>query len=573
MENKKASVFFEDDKYCLQCQQFISHSEIQSHQSGHELISRNEFSRLIQINVDACIQHLKNNRDQYINSKSTIISKIEECKINYVNYIKSLNLLGDSLSNDKIRGDIVKIQGIHNDIIINATKINENNSNLQKIDDKILKLESAKNILLDELGNLNELQNFLEVNNETFQEKIMDKSEKHEVNADPILPPSKNQHFLIPKIINSTEKLDSNSNSIVFNASNHSISQLNKSSQKAKIISNKVIVTKPYIPPNNELENAQFKQNLNLPKLNNLNQIEPNQYENYTFIYDANLHYINLISLPNLKVKKYPCSLSSISFSPSFALSKSKLFMCGGYYKDSLKVSKKSFLLTWSSLIEEEPIVKEKCDLIYPRQDHAVVILGDNNAYIIGGKVAESTILRNCEKYSFRNDLWEEIQPLPMARQDFGCCTINEKLIYLIGGFAQLPEGKKYFKGYLYYDYTSEKVWKEIPLLDAPNDWIELSNMAVCNDSSKKLILFGGKIDQVSGSNSSKKCYEISLETNMIRNIEIELNSKEGDFFLSKLNNMARFENTFYFISSKRNFYMFSLKDKSLQEIPLEKIN
>lgn len=212
--------------------------------------------------------------------------------------------------------------------------------------------------------------------------------------------------------------------------------------------------------------------------------------------------------------------------------------------------------------------------MIHPKQDHAVSLLGDQLSFTVGGLDAEKGTLRNCEKYLFNSNGWIEMPLLPEPRKEFSLCTLNDKTLYVVGGFSGDGPGTTYHKNILSLDIDFEQGgWKTLLLSFNELEWTEVTNMTAYGANPETIFIFGGRGLQPSSANiTSSKNFEFNVNSGLFRILSNELNNREGDFFLGKYSNIAQCSNSIYFVSAKMQLYSFSLTERSIQSYTIERL-
>ena len=106
-------------------------------------------------------------------------------------------------------------------------------------------------------------------------------------------------------------------------------------------------------------------------------------------------------------------------------------YITGGYNKKKLKTQDTCFKYD-AYKIPEPAFVRLKARLNCPRREASSVIC-DGIVYSIGG-VYGLQALRTVEKYSFAQERWVAVTPMPKQRRGGASCSINGK-IYIAGGY------------------------------------------------------------------------------------------------------------------------------------------
>ena len=79
----------------------------------------------------------------------------------------------------------------------------------------------------------------------------------------------------------------------------------------------------------------------------------------------------------------------------------------------------------------------------HDRSNHAAVTVGDD-IFILGGEkevVNDDTTVKDCEKYSIKENKCSEIAPMLNTRYGFGAAAYSGK-VYIAGGFRFSYEGR-----------------------------------------------------------------------------------------------------------------------------------
>lgn len=282
-------------------------------------------------------------------------------------------------------------------------------------------------------------------------------------------------------------------------------------------------------------------------------------YKNDDFFcpfYDSTKNQLILISLPLLDLKQIKCKESNIPSIPSITLFRGKLIISGGFLFSKYEQSKETFIILWSGNSEDQYKIELKSQMNYKKQNHALISIGDNNVYSIGGFESSAGSLQKCEKYSLELNKWQEISPMIDARQDFALCQINLRYIYVIAGCSNSSTVTEYYTNILKYDTSyNNSIWESIQIRGEGVEWMAISNIGCIALNDSKILIFGGKLEKSQENVMSNKCYEMDIASKSVRNTKNYL--AEEDYFIEKYVCIAKFQNSFCFVSktNKVHFY------------------
>jgi N-acetylneuraminic acid mutarotase len=96
----------------------------------------------------------------------------------------------------------------------------------------------------------------------------------------------------------------------------------------------------------------------------------------------------------------------------------------------------------------------------------------DNYIYAIGGRSSHDSIEDSVERYDVQKNQWEQVAPLPFARQS-ACAACFDKYIYVFGGTKYTPDQVEYLNNVECYDVVQNK-WSTVGQLHS-----KLSHAAV----------------------------------------------------------------------------------------------
>ena len=306
--NARPTRYFKDMMYCINDQSFIPSSQIPYHNPSHELITRAEFIQVMDANINACINFLKNANNLANLNLRGIKSQIDSADSQFVIYHNTLNNILNSIEPNSIQDELGQMRILHERIIAKIRPRFEYNFNINS-SQKIQALESVKNILYDELADITQIPNLIGINFDNREKDIL-----------------------------FTRRLG-----LPYNDQFPQFEQLNPTQTPQlgfiQPIDNPLLeqVYPSLVPP--------------LTQPYRVSGLTRNREDKFTFYYDANRHTINLITIPNLQTKKVAFQQNSIPSVPSFAISESKLFITGGFHLDTFRQSKLTFLMNWSSVL------------------------------------------------------------------------------------------------------------------------------------------------------------------------------------------------------------------------------
>jgi len=127
------------------------------------------------------------------------------------------------------------------------------------------------------------------------------------------------------------------------------------------------------------------------------------------------------------------------------------------------------------------------------RSGHALVYL-QGYLYAIGGYTQVGQFTRQCERYSIRNDKWENIAGLNVAANNPCACSFNDRMIYKFGGKADESKLNNYIE--MYNPDVNKWFIVQYELYGEPIHMgglkLLLSSSACCQINEKEIFIFGG---------------------------------------------------------------------------------
>ena len=316
-----------DMMYCINEQRFIPSNQTSTHDSSHEVISREEFIQVMDANLDVCINYLKAGNNSENESNFVLKNQIDSANNQFSIYSNIMNSFESNTAQYSFQQDLIQMRALHDKMI---SLINPNSqSNFHSINlSKIQILESVKSLIFNELTDFSKLSSQLNSN--------FDNRDKDFIFSRRLYIPFNERYNQIQKIP-SPSRLPGINNLL--------------SSPQITQTSPKIIQPMPY----------QVKSESIISRL---------REDKFTFYYDVNRHALNLITIPNLMIKQIGFQQFTIPSVPSIALSGSKILITGGFTIENYRQSRLTFLLTWSALIEENPVIRQAESMIYQKQDH-----------------------------------------------------------------------------------------------------------------------------------------------------------------------------------------------------------
>eukprot|EP01017_Pseudomicrothorax_dubius_P007218 TRINITY_DN12201_c0_g1_i1.p1 TRINITY_DN12201_c0_g1~~TRINITY_DN12201_c0_g1_i1.p1 ORF type:complete len:405 (+),score=23.13 TRINITY_DN12201_c0_g1_i1:59-1216(+) len=145
-------------------------------------------------------------------------------------------------------------------------------------------------------------------------------------------------------------------------------------------------------------------------------------------------------------------------------------------------------------------------EMIYGRTDFTVVLSGDSDIFIIGGKSFDPKRKWNeCELFSIKSpEESKALAPLQFPRTNFGACLFNNDFILAFGGTDALGAPVNQVERYSIYENT----WEVLDCLHEPI--VSVSNLGCFQVDSDKLLIVGGC--NLNGQTVRNNCYWISTD-------------------------------------------------------------
>ena len=230
------------------------------------------------------------------------------------------------------------------------------------------------------------------------------------------------------------------------------------------------------------------------------------------FIFDNSTNLITKqeVDFTDCQMTKFESHQNTINYKNKFFISGG-----GGFY------SAQKFY----ELDQENLKLKKLNDMLYKHQYHTL-IGAMNNIFAISGFNS-----KKCEKYEIKNEKWVELPDLNEPRSYPSCICLENKIIYLFGGFLE-NLGKSNLQVEKF-NIQAPLNWEKIEL-NASNGNIQeipfYSGIIQC--STDKIYLLGGKMSKESL--SINNIYNINLKENTIEE-NTELQIPQIDEFQGKL--------------------------------------
>ena len=504
-------------KYCLNCQQFLGSSSLKNHDLSHQFLTGDQFCNMMEENINLIIENLRISKSKSASKSLSLKSQLDSLIAQFSIYFEILNTI-DYATGNLIHHETVNIQNFQTEITNKIKPIVDMNEFTKKIEDKISLLEQVKNILKNELDKFSEIQSLISFS--------LDKKEKE----------------------------------IIYSHSNNFI---NSNIKKPK---DSIVVTLDTLEQKNLINNFSFSPTTYFLSTQERISLYDKE-EAMTYTYDPSKHIISIIQIPSISIYKFHCNKNEIPLSPSLGFYNNKIVITGGYSSRISQVVNTSFLLNLSCHKDQNPSTSIQIisPMLEPKKDHVLLFLNNSFIFSIGGINNEGFLLPNVEKLvnDPRPVKWIQSSNLPQPRKDYGACIYKEQFIYLIGGYRPLNDNNYFFNNILFFDLQKEvEGWKECAII--VNNWKDLSNQACFSIDSNKIILFGGNKVLSSKISPSNKCFEVLLHQGALKNIPLEINGNEGDYFLQKYEQVVRKGDNLYLIGQKHKLYIYSISDGCL---------
>ena len=113
-----------------------------------------------------------------------------------------------------------------------------------------------------------------------------------------------------------------------------------------------------------------------------------------------------------------------------------KILISGG--EQNNKIVSKAYYIN-----EHKKMLMEIHSMMYARRDHGFVSI-KGFAVAIGGYITELDMIKKCEKYDDRNDLWTELPELEEERNLLSPCAFSDIYIYVFCVTNSSTEQKSY---------------------------------------------------------------------------------------------------------------------------------
>jgi N-acetylneuraminic acid mutarotase len=186
---------------------------------------------------------------------------------------------------------------------------------------------------------------------------------------------------------------------------------------------------------------------------------------------------------------------------------KGQVYMTGGYHLFTKTFSNEAYILD-----EYRSDFKSVGNMYYRRADHAVHFFKDN-IFVFGGMAYREDrnggkpfveTIDSCEFLSLQTNKWVMMPNFSKARQSFSVCQFNNNYIFIIGGKCLRPEAR--IGGPMEFDFVQEveafdieyNQWKTINYI-SNNERLRIINPGVTQVTSKKIIIFGGLVEDLEG--------------------------------------------------------------------------
>jgi hypothetical protein len=124
-------------------------------------------------------------------------------------------------------------------------------------------------------------------------------------------------------------------------------------------------------------------------------------------------------SLTNINNYKFP------RYYALAEISEENILITGGEFEEST--------LNSAVYFSDEMFI-EVADMKTPRKGHSSIFF-DGYVYVFGGFLDDKTIIRECERYSFKTKVWERISNMIFTKA-YATPVVMNGYIYLIGGFS-----------------------------------------------------------------------------------------------------------------------------------------
>ena len=145
---------------------------------------------------------------------------------------------------------------------------------------------------------------------------------------------------------------------------------------------------------------------------------------------------LHTFAVGSRKVKKYVLQQEmKIPLFFSVARTKSgRIFGFGGKEIESKKITNKCFEL---ELFTNNPlgITTKFVSCMWERRSRASICSNSEFIFIIGGS-NDAIALNSCESYDFVNDRFSPLPPLCYERENAAVCLLDERYIYMFGGYT-----------------------------------------------------------------------------------------------------------------------------------------
>jgi len=206
-----------------------------------------------------------------------------------------------------------------------------------------------------------------------------------------------------------------------------------------------------------------------------------------------------------------------IAFGSEFGAGKSWCLVNNQVYFSGGKDKEQDFGVIGINYEEKRAKLSYLTQMTTGRINHYLLSVNHGNTLLaIGGfdKIANQAISK-CEAYNIKEDKWEPITDMPVAKYLFAACVFEDKQIYVFGG---LTTGRTPSQTIELFDATSNN-WTPIPV--TPEDAPELLCGCLAVTLAKNAILvFGGQ---------SEKCKIPTLMFNPQGNIITKLQPHVAD--------------------------------------------
>ena len=188
------------------------------------------------------------------------------------------------------------------------------------------------------------------------------------------------------------------------------------------------------------------------------------------------------------------------------------LFICGGKTIEN-EIESLCYQLDLNTFVS-----RNRNDMIHSKRNSSLANIMDLCVYSIGGFNPTENYLKVVEKYIFEEDIWKEISPLPMARQDPSICVFSDTIIYTFGGSIIFNKEWKYLSNIERLDSQNEAKGWEILDICENEGWFPRVFVGCFQLSSNEIMIFGGFDSQ-----HNDEVLILNVDSQKIRNAGIKL--------------------------------------------------